>query len=96
MTLLIEDSDDATGAAFPVPAPGHLYKSHLRTLYVWGTFDSANVALEITHDGSEWFPVPNADTITVKTVINVEFRAKQVRVVISGSTTLASISAFLY
>lgn len=94
--FLVTDSDDVTGPAINVVSPGHMYKTHVRTLFVWGTFDGANFALQVSPDGSEWFDVANADTITAKTVINVEFRADKVRAVISGSATEASITAFLY
>lgn len=94
--FLVTASDDVTGEAKSVVSPGHMYKTHIRTLFVWGTFDSANFKLQVSPDGSEWFDVPNADTITAKTVVNVEFRAKEVRAVITGSTTTAIITAFLY
>ena len=73
----------------------HLTESHLRTLFVDGTFNNANVAFEISHDDSVWFPVANASTITVKTVLNVEFRAPFVRVNITGGGGSESINATL-
>ena len=87
--------DDGDTTAIEIPRFGHIGESHLRTLYVSGTFDSATVKFQISIDNSSFFDVTGADAITAKTAVNVEFRAKWVRISVSGSTTLAVIDAWL-
>ena len=72
----------------------HLEESHMRTLYVWGTFGGGTGTLQISPDGTNWFNVPNADAITAASVLNVEFRAPYIRFNFTGGTT-PSINAQL-
>jgi len=74
---------------------GHLFESHLRTLFVWGTFDSATVIYQISFDNTNWFNVANADSITVATAINVEHRAQYHRISVSGGVSVESINALV-
>ncbi len=68
---------------------GHTAASHLRTLFVSGTFDSATVKYQVSHDSTNgvdgiWFDVADADAITANKVINVEHRAPWHRINVSG------------
>ena len=79
---------------------GHIIESHLRTLFVDGTFDSATVKFQLSVDSTDgldgaWFDVSGADAITAKTLTNVEFRAPWVRISIAGGLGSESINAWL-
>jgi len=73
---------------------GSVDESHLRTLFVDGTFGSATVKFQISIDNSTYFDVTGADAITAKAVVNVEFRAQYVRINVAGGTG-ESIDAWL-
>lgn len=83
---LLVAAGNGAGSAVQMPRYAHIDESHLRTLFVWGTFGGANVALQISPDNTNWFNVPNADTITAQTTLNVEFRAPFVRCNVTGGT----------
>ncbi len=82
------------GASFPVVSPAHVYKSHLRTYFVWGTFDTTTGKLQISMDETTWFDVVNSD-VTVQSVLNLEFRALFMRGVVSGGAG-SSINMIVY
>lgn len=92
---LLVAASNGTGPEINMPRFAHLYEEHLRTLFVWGTFDSANIALQISPDETNWFDVANADTITADTTLNVEFRAPFVRCNVTGGGGSESINAKL-
>jgi len=73
----------------------HIIESHLRTLFVFGTFDSATVIYQISPDNVLWFNVANADSITVATAINVEHRGKFHRISVSGGVSVEAIDAIV-
>lgn len=85
MRLLEGAGASVTGAWFELPSPRHVWKSHLRTLYVSGDFGTGTVGIEITPDDPTASPVafdvPNADAIAAKVVMNIEFRAQAIRAV---------------
>ena len=68
-----------------------LHESHLRTLYIYGTFNTGNAELQISFDGTTWFTVTNTN-VTVATAINVEFRAPFMRGVVAGGGGSESIN----
>lgn len=80
---LLTDSAGGAGSSFEIREWGNRYKNQLYTLFVWGTFGGAIVTLEISFDGVEWFAVSGVN-ITAKTALNVEFRARFVRAVVTG------------
>lgn len=90
---LLTAAGAGAGAAQQIGQWGNREISHLYTFYVWGTFGGATVTLEISFDGVEWFTVTGI-SITVRTVINAEFRARFVRAVVTGGAGQA-IDAFL-
>lgn len=92
---LLTAASNGIGPVVEMPRFSHLLEEHLRTLFVWGAFDSANVALQISPDNSNWFDVANADTITQDTVLNVEFRSPFVRCNVTGGLGSESINAKL-
>jgi len=94
MQLLSAAAEDTTGSTNELAMPGRGELSHFFTLFVWGTFGGTTVKLQISPNGSEWFDVTDADAITVKTVLNVQFRAAYVRAITSGGAA-ASINAAL-
>lgn len=78
----------------------HLFESRLRTFFVQGTFDSATVKLQLSVDSTDgldgiWHDVVDADAITAKTLINVEFRAPWVRINVAGGAGSEAIDAWL-
>jgi phage baseplate assembly protein gpV len=85
--ILLNAAPAGNGAADPCR---NLNKyNYLYTLYVFGTFDGATFTLEVTPDnGTTWFTVPSTN-VTVKSVMNVEFKATHVRGVVTGGTAPA-------
>lgn len=73
----------ATSTPVDIPHPRDLMRSQLRTFYVYGTFGGTTITIEISPDGTNWFN-PATASYTAKSVANLEFRAKQVRVVSTG------------
>ena len=89
----------ANGTTTPevIQSPGHAYKSHLYTLYVYGTFDSANVEMQASPDNkTTFFKIPDADLITTKTMLNLEFRATHIQAVITGGLGSEAIDIILF
>lgn len=84
---LLTAAGNGAGSSVQVPRFNQAAQSHLRTLFVWGTFDSATVKLQVSPDDSTWFDVPGADSITAQSVLNVEFRAPYIRCSVSGGTS---------
>ena len=89
---LLTAASNGDGATVPVPRFAHAHESHLRTLFVWGTFDSAIVKFQISPDDSNWFDVPNADTISADATMNVEFRAPFMRGTLASGLGSESIN----
>ena len=81
--LLLSNASGGNGTTFEIRQWGNRELNHLYTLFVWGTFGGATVTLEISHNGTDWFTVSGV-SITAKTALNVEFRARYVRAVITG------------
>lgn len=80
---LLSDASAGNGSSFEIREWGNRHISHLYTLFVWGTFGGATVTLQISPDGVEWFDVSGV-SVTAKGALNVEFRARFVRAVITG------------
>jgi len=80
---LLTDSGNATGAANEIRQWGNRELGHLFTLFVWGTFNSATVTMQISPDSTNWFDVSGV-SLTAAAAINVEFRARYVRAVVAG------------
>lgn len=89
---LLSAASNGNGTTFRVPRFAKVDESHLRTLYVWGTFDSATVTFQISTDDVTWFDVANADAITAQSALNVEFRAPYVRGKVAGGLGSESIN----
>jgi hypothetical protein len=81
--LLLSNAAAGAGSSFEIRCWGNREINHLYTLFVWGTFGGATVTLEISFDGVEWFAVSGV-SVTAKSALNVEFRARFVRAVITG------------
>ena len=73
----------------------HLSESHLRTLFVQGTFNGATVKYQISMDNSVFHDVADADAITAAKVINVEHRAQYHRVNVAGGGGSEAIDAYV-
>lgn len=89
MQLLTNAGVGETGDTVEIHMPGRGEISRLLTLFVWGTFDGTTVTLQISPDGSEWFDVTDASSITSKIALNVQFRCKYVRAITTGGTAPA-------
>ena len=94
-TRLATAQANGDSTAIEIPRYAHIHDSHLRTLLVEGTFDGATVKFQISLDNSSFYDVSGADAITAKTAVNVEFRAKYVRVNVAGGGGSESIDAWL-
>lgn len=81
---LLSAAGTGNGKTIQLPSPHHQGAKQFRTLYVWGTFSGATVALELSPDGLNWFTVTNADNITAKSVLNIEFKAPYARATVTG------------
>jgi len=73
----------------------HLSESHLRTLFVGGTFDGATVKYQVSNDAVNPFDVAGADAITSAKAINVEHRARYHRINVAGGSASESIDAWV-
>lgn len=73
----------------------HINESHLRTLFVQGTFNGATVKYQISADAVVEHDVADADAITAKKVINVEHRARYHRINVAGGGGSEAIDAFV-
>lgn len=62
-----------------------------QTVYVWGTFDGANVQLQVSPDGVEWFTPLNA-TFSAKAVTNINVSAYYVRGIVSNAGASTSVN----
>lgn len=94
-TILATAQGNGTTASKQVRVPLSLRESHLRTLYVYGTFDTATVTLQASHNNVDFFAVTGADAITAKTAINVEMRAAWFRVVVASGNGSEAIDVVL-
>ena len=74
---------------------GNISESHLRTLFVQGTFNGATVKYQVSPDAIVEHDVPDANAITSKKVINVEHRAKFHRINVAGGGVSEAIDAFV-
>jgi hypothetical protein len=92
---LLAAAGNGDGTTIQLPRWNNIIESHLRTLFVWGTFDSGTVKLQISPDDTTWFDVPGADAITAQATLNVEFRAPYVRCTASGGGGSISVNAKL-
>lgn len=90
---LLTAAGNGNGNGMPIRQWGNREIEHLYTLFVSGTFGGAAVTLEISPDGSTWFPITGL-SITALGCINVEFRAPFVRAVVTGGAG-PSIDALL-
>ncbi len=88
-----EGNGNSTGVA--ISRFAHIIESHLRTLFVNGTFDGATVKFQISVDDTTYFDVSGADAITAKTLVNVEFRAPFIRINVAGGGGTVAIDAWL-
>jgi len=80
---LLSTAGAGAGTAKQLVSISHMIKNHLFTFFVWGTFGGSTVTVEISPDGTNWFPVTGLSW-TVLDVKNAEFRALQVRGVVTG------------
>lgn len=72
----------------------HIEQSHLRTLFVGGTFNGATVKYQISLDDTTYYDVADADAITAAKVINVEHRARYHRINVAGGGGSEAIDAW--
>ena len=84
---------DSTGVE--VSRYASLAESHLRTLFVSGTFNGATVKYQLSNDDVTYYDVADADAITAKKVINVEHRAKFHRINVTGGGGSEAIDAYV-
>ncbi len=84
---------DSTGVE--ISRFGHTSESHLRTLFVGGTFNGATVKYQVSLDDTTYFDVVGVDSITSKKAINVEHRAQFHRINVSGGGGSEAIDAWV-
>jgi len=77
---------NGNSAGVEISRYAHINESHLRTLFVAGTFGGATVKYQISLDNTTFFDVADADAITAAKVINVEHRARFHRINVAGGT----------
>jgi len=88
---LLSAASNATGGTVDVPDYTRNYKRETRTLFAYGTWDSATAKLQISPDGTTWMDVTDA-SFTADGIINVQFNAPFARGVISGGLGSESIT----
>ena len=91
---------NGTTTGIEISRHAHLHDSHLRTLFVYGTFDTADVKYQLSPDSTNgtngtWFDVEDADAITAAKVINVEHRAVYHRIVVANGGGSVSIDVLV-
>ena len=64
------------------------------TIYAWGTFDGASVALQVSPDGVEWFDITGGDTgtFTAKEARVIEVSAYAIRGVVTSAGASTSLN----
>jgi len=62
------------------------------SIFIFGTFDGCTVTLQDSMDGTEWFDLPSG-AFTVKSRVNLQTHAKQLRAVVSSAGASTSVSA---
>lgn len=65
------------------------------TFWVWGTFDGATIKLEASPDGSNWFDVGTAATLTQKGVAAFALGTCKLRATLVDAGASTSLSAAL-
>ena len=89
---LLSNAGNGNGPTVLRPQPAGPEGQQFFTLFVWGTFDGATVTLEVSPGGdAPWFD--SGVEITAAQAINVEFKARKLRAVVSGGGGSVSISA---
>jgi hypothetical protein len=86
---------NGNSTAIEISRYGHTAASHLRTLFVTGTFNGATVKYQISNDNVTFYDVADADAITADKVINIEHRARYQRINVAGGGGSESINAFV-
>lgn len=92
--------DNGQSVGIEISRFGQIHESHLRTLFVGGTFNGATVKYQLSIDSTNgvdgnWFDVADANAITADKVINVEHRAKWHRISVSGGAGSEAIDAWV-
>ena len=86
---------NGNSTAIQISRHAALHETRLRTLLVNGTFDSATVKYQVSLNGSDFFDVVNADSITGATAINVDHRCPWHRINVAGGLGSESINAWV-
>ena len=84
MTILLTASSNATTVGIKLLSQVDK-GTPIRTLFVWGTHGAGTTKLQMSPDNVNWFDVTGA-SFTANGAINVEFRARWIRAVVSGGT----------
>jgi len=78
------------GATVEMPDPEVREKYVVKTLYIYGAFNSATVAVEISPDGgTTWFPITDLTAVAAKTVTQLHLTATHIRGVVTGGSSPA-------
>lgn len=92
MLPLLENAGNGNGPTVFRPQPAVPGGQQFFTLFVWGDFDGATVTIEVSPGGSApWFD--SGVVITAAQAINIEFKARKIRGVVTGGGGTVSISA---
>ena len=95
-------SAQANGSSVGVEIPrfANINESHIRTLFIGGTFNTAIVKYQLSLDSTDgvdgnWFDVADVDAVAAAKIINVEHRAKWHRINVSGGGGSEAIDAWV-
>lgn len=73
---------------------GYISKRYSYTMYIYGTVDSADIQLQVSHDNTNWVDMTGGDFANTAWPIstNVEFYGNYVRVVVANGSGSESVN----
>lgn len=88
MTTLLSAAGAGNGSAVEIPSFANRRFDQLKTIFIFGTFGGSTVTVDISHDNSNWFAIPDLSA-TADAVFDVEFHARYIRGVVTGGAAQA-------
>lgn len=88
---ILDGASNGNGSTFDLNTGGRTPKENIRTVYAWGTWNTATAKVQVSLDDVTWFDVTGL-SFTADGAINMEVRARYVRGVVSGGGGSESIN----
>lgn len=81
----ISMTSDGSSEAVLIPGPFNDLSSKLRTIYAWGTFGGGTLTVEVSPNGTVWFPL-TSPVFVAKGMSNIELKALKIKFTLAGAT----------